>query len=1109
MAMLSIQKDRIPPALPPLAFVFKLNPLPDDVDPFLVPRIDNPDFDLPAGDPPGIKQFVNGDVGITQLIFDPILDPINQIYAASESLPENSNYAASAIPEDAGMRSFEKMTIQSFLESQKPTLEMIKIIIDMLGVVEDAIARFLGTSIKIPIINKWVGIPSKNPLYTKGSLNYKDPTSKNKDYIQQLNTEALNTTYDGFPLTENSYGGIPGGNLYDFGEFEDPKKAYYIGYFNEDGEKVIPPNWIQNSNKWFGSFYGLTDEEFQQPETLSNIIDEGVAQLTQRYNDKLQVLYNERSKMVTSYDEQIKKAFNDEERTNLSNSKEYAVARLNEVIDEVLNGVDQTVYSEWFTKNAASQLKSIYQDPFQSTAQEITDNKGRPQEPYVKIPKLKVKDDVEVEIPIVEAENQIIKGTVGKRKRKRTVIKGLNTTKGPNGDIIVEPEIDQESDNFYFTHTKVDESDQLELKKSLIADDVKRFFMAHDYEIVLQFEIRKVTTGEILRTEEEILPQQIDFENDYKLRLVRVSNEPLTSVPADVQLSANTNQETGTAFYYSQERLDEINSAPKDDEDANAIRKKLIPESYDDTIDGINKHSADLLDAENENGLFESEIAHGVDARFADFELQTVTTTTGNTTSTQKKLVQVKNKTFWLVEAFKIDENGFIEINGKKWDTNIQNENDKDPNASNATGKEWYGLLDKFTVIPIIASKLFSLIAQKLIPLMVKVLQILTNPRKLADLVFLIIEEKISKLFGAFNTQFDEKSSKDRETTMQSNVGIGGAAGKYNYQETPESEPVNVADGKADIKIFGFYIGIAVEDGTMKLVYSEDQMEREHGDKPDQPIFRFILNAIKMPFDIIKKIVEFFFDFIKKLVNPLKMLQAIIDFVTFKWLLDILSPDTLAALLGIAQLVPNLLSLLSDMFNHLDRDEMNKDLVNTLNGENVNSDYVQVSIYDVFRNGEFIRQETEEQPIDNLPLSATQKYPPQIEKINPNFRDLNDIDNNGNKTGPFNPPQPFPLICGERNVNLNMFFPLPIFSASPKYNICELMQVQLKPFEEILGMLGVLEGFVNGIISIPFSFFGLAPHIPMPEVDFTAALENTIEKLKETTSNQIAPIVSS
>ncbi|MFV2015954.1 MAG: hypothetical protein ACC656_11020, partial [Candidatus Heimdallarchaeota archaeon] len=303
--MLEIQTEKIPPALPPIGLVFKLNPLPGTATPFLVPVINRPDFDLAANLTPGILQYVDGNLGVTENVFGGIMGETSEIYDESNFEVNGEEFSKTALPDDAGLKSFEKMAFQSMMESQKPILEIIQILIEMLAIIEDCIARFFGSSIKIPIIKTWVGIPSKNPVYTLGSLNYDgaDEEAKNAEYIKNENRKALNFTLDAFPNTANLYGGIPEGTSSDVIDFEDSQTAYYIAYFDDDGNKQLPPNWVVNSKKWFGSIWGIPTEVplIQQPESLSNDQEIGVEQLYAKYRRNLRLLENESKKLEKNY----------------------------------------------------------------------------------------------------------------------------------------------------------------------------------------------------------------------------------------------------------------------------------------------------------------------------------------------------------------------------------------------------------------------------------------------------------------------------------------------------------------------------------------------------------------------------------------------------------------------------------------------------------------------------------------------------------------------------------------------------------------------------------------------------------------------------------------
>lgn len=1142
MALLEIATSNIPPALPPIGFIFKLNPLPDDVDPFFIPVIDRPDFNIIQGRPPGLKQIVSGDLGITEQIYSTVLDPsvaalatpnaavpivpVNaggtgkapttsntvtsstppvptttygiKVPSANTPLPKLNNPAvpvgkeadiskkfnfpsagsslnaaqkalvSNVVPQDAGLKSFEKMTIQSLMEAQKPTLELIQIFIAMLAVIEDCIARFLGTSIKIPIVNIWVGVPSKNPTFTKGSLNYNDPKSKNASYIKKINQQGINLVNPSFPDTKN-YGGIPGGDVPDFQEFQDNQLAYYIGYFDEDGAQVLPPTWVLNSNKWFGKKFNIQNN-VQQVEMLSSDLDQGVSQLRARYQTQVDRINIEREKMLKEYDRQYQLEESDVNRTTILREKEFALAKYDEIKKSALDGIDQTLYSEWFTKNATAQIKNLYQQPFLSTVTPITDSHGNPVEPYVKIPSVQFAPGINVEIPVVESENQLIKNQLHHNE-----IDAIRLEPNTSKIQIVAPQIDQDLPVNFFSHTKPAATtipllggaitDAATAKKYRVPFNVKKYFLDWDYEVVLDYEIRSIQTGKVLRTEEEIIPARINFERDYQLRLIRINNVPLSG-------SVNGVPTVNKAFDFKNLKLGNVNPTT-----GTALETgNNIPPVYKDNTDN-NTYSPIVLN--EDNGLFEGEVFHGLDPRFVD---------------------ATRWKTFWMVEAIKKDANGDVFINGKraKQPSDIAN-------AQGSGGKQWYGLLDKFTVIAKLVGGLLPLITSKFLPLLVKLVQILTNPSKIIELVNLIIQDKLNKFFGMFNANGAKDKAK-LQTTKTTNKG--GTASRYNYKDS-KGNISNVMDGKASAKILIADVGLNCKDGQVKVASAS---ELSNNKTKDQPILKFILNLIKMPFDIIKKIVDFFMNLVPKLLNPFTLLSTVIDLLTFKWLIDILSPKTVMGSLG--NIDPRFLapdtSLESDLthnLNAINPDKMFSDMRAAMHGGD--KGLVEVFVYHVFKGTQFLREEIVEKPLpDPLIIAQNQTPTTTFDKA-----DLSGIVNNpdnlvGSVGTADHPTQPTPASCGPRTVNINALIPIPAVSSMPKFNKCEAIQVFLKPVELVLGILKLIEAFVNAVISIPLTVLGLEPHITFPKLNFTGTLSSFVDGLKKKYQSNITPPIS-
>jgi hypothetical protein len=275
-----------------------------------------------------------------------------------------------------------------------------------------------------------------------------------------------------------------------------------------------------------------------------------------------------------------------------------------------------------------------------------------------------------------------------------------------------------------------------------------------------------------------------------------------------------------------------------------------------------------------------------------------------------------------------------------------------------------------------------------------------------------------------------------------------------------------------------------------------------------------------MPFDIIKKIIDFFKSFVKKLLNPLKLLKAIIDFVTFKWLIDILNPKKILGVLG------NVDGRMLEPDNTLE-DDLHKPLT-AIDEETLFTEMqaamragdfgnmVEVLVYHVFKNGRFVREEIEEIPIKDPNISAQNQSSPggfddaDLSELDNNEENLNGILPDGSIGNAENPKQKSPARCGSRTININKMIPLPLMANMPKFNKCEFIQIFLKPFEIVVGILKLIQEFINALISMPLAIFGLEPHIKFPKLNFADKLQKFLDKLKakfkQTTVPPIKPL---
>ncbi len=66
-----------------------------------------------------------------------------------------------------------------------------------------------------------------------------------------------------------------------------------------------------------------------------------------------------------------------------------------------------------------------------------------------------------------------------------------------------------------------------------------------------------------------------------------------------------------------------------------------------------------------------------------------------------------------------------------------------------------------------------------------------------------------------------------------------------------------------------------------------------------QPLFKLILGIVTLPIKVIFSIIKWLLDFFKKLVNPVKFPGLMIEFLSFKWIMQFFTPKGLLELAGI------------------------------------------------------------------------------------------------------------------------------------------------------------------------------------------------------------------
>lgn len=89
------------------------------------------------------------------------------------------------------------------------------------------------------------------------------------------------------------------------------------------------------------------------------------------------------------------------------------------------------------------------------------------------------------------------------------------------------------------------------------------------------------------------------------------------------------------------------------------------------------------------------------------------------------------------------------------------------------------------------------------------------------------------------------------------------------------------------------------EDEALKSKLDEIKKKRNFMNGNTQPLLKFILGIVTLPIKIIAGVVEYIMNFFKGLTNPVTLPAKIVEFLSFKWMLDFFSPKGIMKLAGI------------------------------------------------------------------------------------------------------------------------------------------------------------------------------------------------------------------
>ncbi len=156
-----------------------------------------------------------------------------------------------------------------------------------------------------------------------------------------------------------------------------------------------------------------------------------------------------------------------------------------------------------------------------------------------------------------------------------------------------------------------------------------------------------------------------------------------------------------------------------------------------------------------------------------------------------------------------------------------------------------------------------------------------------------IILDKLGKNFDFFNATLlsKYKTLQKLSTISEKNTYLDNNKDLKKYAIVDKKGNTKfLADGVNTIDIFGLTLAIGIRDG--EIVTNSTPKDKEN------PLLKFILKTIMIPFDFMKKIIEKLIEIIKNIsIDNIK--ENVENLLTFKFLTDILNPSTILEFLGI------------------------------------------------------------------------------------------------------------------------------------------------------------------------------------------------------------------
>lgn len=165
-------------------------------------------------------------------------------------------------------------------------------------------------------------------------------------------------------------------------------------------------------------------------------------------------------------------------------------------------------------------------------------------------------------------------------------------------------------------------------------------------------------------------------------------------------------------------------------------------------------------------------------------------------------------------------------------------------------------------------------IIKKLIPVIVALQKLMTKP---VEFVGGIMMEKLKEYFEMFDTALKSKPESDEKRN------------KY------WSGDKFVMDGVATLDVGLMKITMGLKDGLPTFKVGKDDLPP---DTKEQPILKTVANLVALPINFLKGILDSFKNLLKNLFKIQKLPSTVSDFITFKWVKDLMSMEKMLEFLG-------------------------------------------------------------------------------------------------------------------------------------------------------------------------------------------------------------------